>query len=244
VKRMGGRAVIKVPYSNAGQGVYTITSEEELKKFELNNDHKYDKYIVQSLVGNSTWSSTTSYGQFFHTGMIPDRKGNSYVSDLRMMIAGTPNGFKPIAIYSRRARSPLAVKLEKGADSWDMLGTNLSVKNPDGSWGTDTSRLVLMDMKDFNRLGLGLDDLIDAYVQTVLATIAIDKQASTLIKPDGQFEFELYETLNDDQALLDEIITGNPEYVSQYSRADGLNLVQGTGGRQDGFSHPPSSSSS
>ena len=33
VQRMGGIAVVKVPYSNAGQGVYTITSQEELDRF-------------------------------------------------------------------------------------------------------------------------------------------------------------------------------------------------------------------
>lgn len=30
VKSMGWHAVVKVPYSNAGQGVYTITSKKEL----------------------------------------------------------------------------------------------------------------------------------------------------------------------------------------------------------------------
>lgn len=34
VKRLGGFAVIKIPYSNAGQGVYTITSPEEFAEFE------------------------------------------------------------------------------------------------------------------------------------------------------------------------------------------------------------------
>ena len=47
---MGGHAVVKVPYSNAGQGVYTITCPEELANF-MAEDSRYDKYIVQSLVG-------------------------------------------------------------------------------------------------------------------------------------------------------------------------------------------------
>ena len=33
VERFGGHAVVKIPYSNAGQGVYTITSREELDAF-------------------------------------------------------------------------------------------------------------------------------------------------------------------------------------------------------------------
>jgi glutathione synthase/RimK-type ligase-like ATP-grasp enzyme len=42
---MGGHAVLKVPYSNAGQGVYTITNENELNDF-LAEDHHYDKVII------------------------------------------------------------------------------------------------------------------------------------------------------------------------------------------------------
>ena len=33
---------------------------------------------------------------------------------------------------------------------------------------SDTNRLVLMDRRDFNKLGVGLDDMIEAYIQTVL----------------------------------------------------------------------------
>jgi hypothetical protein len=50
-----------------------------------------------------------------------------------------------------------------------MLGTNLSVKHDEGMFSSESERLVLMDFRDFNSLGLGLDDLIEAYVQTVLA---------------------------------------------------------------------------
>ena len=106
VDSMGGHAVIKVPYSNAGQGVYTITTPEELNKF-LHTEQRYEKYIVQSLVGNATWSSTTRAGKFYHVGTIPNRKGQTFVSDLRMMITGSKGGFRPVAIYARRARKPL-----------------------------------------------------------------------------------------------------------------------------------------
>ncbi len=37
-----------------------------------------------------------------------------------------------------------------------------------------------MDSRDFNRLGLGLDDLIEAYLQTVLAVTSIDRMAQGL----------------------------------------------------------------
>ncbi|CEG73328.1 hypothetical protein CU097_003743 [Rhizopus azygosporus] len=209
IRSMGGHAVLKVPYSNAGQGVYTITNKKELDNF-LSQDHHYDKFIVQSLVGNASWSSVTRTGKFFHVGTIPNKKSNTYVSDLRMMVAGSEEGFKPICIYGRKARLPLLGELKEDDDTWDMLGTNLSVKLPDGSWTTDTSRLILMDRKDFNQLGLGIDDLIDAYIQTVLAVIAIDRMASRLMA-NGNFDYQLFESLNPDNALLSEIKQANPE---------------------------------
>lgn len=93
-----------------------------------------------------------------------------------------------------------------------MLGTNLSVKT-DGSWSTESQRLVLMDRKDFNMLGIGIDDLIDAYIQTVLSVIAIDKLSARLMKDGGgegdgvgSFDFELFAALNPDEKLLAEIL--------------------------------------
>jgi hypothetical protein len=86
-----------------------------------------------------------------------------------------------------------------------MLGTNLSLKNPDGSWGSDTNRLVLMDRRDFNKLGIGLDDLIEAYIQTVLSMVAIDKMSQTLFNKQGKFRMRLFKSLNDDMSLIDEI---------------------------------------
>jgi hypothetical protein len=152
VTTWGGHAVLKVPYSNAGQGVFTITNEKELQSF-MQMDHHYDKFLVQSLVGNASWSSIGREGLQYHIGNVPDKRGRTYVSDLRVMVIasdepGESGGFSPVAIYSRRARKPLARHLEEGGESsWDMLGTNLSVKQEDGSYTTDTNRLLLMDRK-------------------------------------------------------------------------------------------------
>lgn len=106
------------------------------------------------------------------------------------------------------ARAILSINI---ANTWDMLGTNLSIKLPDGGWTTDTSRLILMDRKDFNQLGLGIDDLIDAYIQTVLAVIAIDKMAKRLMA-NGEFDYNLFESLNPDNALMDEIKEANEDF--------------------------------
>ncbi|OMJ24130.1 hypothetical protein AYI70_g1792 [Smittium culicis] len=206
LKSMGNVGVLKVPYSNAGQGVYTITSSKQLESF-MNTRHHYDKFIVQSLVGNSNWSSRTKGESFYHVGTIPDKKDNTYVCDIRMMVAGSDNGFVPVCIYSRKARKPLVSVLDdhSSINSWEILGTNLSVKLADNSWTTEPARLALMDHKDFNKLGLGIDDLIDCYIQTVLSTIAIDKMCKKLINDDNSFNAKLFADLNPDDSLLDEI---------------------------------------
>jgi hypothetical protein len=205
VRKMGGHAVIKVPYSNAGQGVYTIVTPEELDAFmELEFD--YDLFIVQSLIGNSNWSSTTAAGKLYHVGTIPNQKNETFVADIRMMVSSTESGIRPLCTYARRAEKPLLDNITSSIDSWSMLGTNLSYKNAQGGWESDTNRLVLMDRRDFNKLGIGLDDLIEAYIQTVLSTVAIDKMSKTLVNKQGKFRMKLFASLNDDKSLLDEIV--------------------------------------
>lgn len=208
VMKMGGQAVVKIPYSNAGQGVFTITNEDELEAF-MAMDIEYERFIVQSLIGNYNWSSVSSTGKFYHVGTIPNTKGETYVTDLRMMLSSTPEGIKPLCVYARRAEKPLTDHLDSAVDSWSMLGTNLSIKEGTNQWSSDTNRLMLMDRRDFNKLGLGLDDLIEGYIQTVLSTIAIDKMCKTLYNSKGRFRLKLFKSLNNDPTLLDEI------YVSQ-----------------------------
>lgn len=205
VQRMGGVAVVKVPYSNAGQGVYTITSAEELDEF-MQLGHHYKQFIVQALIGNAKWSSQTATGRLFHVGTMPDKKLNLYVNDVRFMVTATPDGFVPVAVYARRARKPLKTSLTPGEPSWDMLGTNLSVRKPDGSWTTETERLLLVDSRDFNRLGLGLDDLIEGYVQTVMSIAAIDSMAKGLVTTKTKFRRRLFLSINPDTQLAAEII--------------------------------------
>ena len=205
VARLGGHAVIKIPYSNAGQGVFTVTNDAELDAF-MDVEHPYDRFIVQSLIGNATWSSHTRAGKLYHVGTVPNAKGRIYVADLRVMVCAGPGGFRPLVFYARRARAPLMTKLGEYS-SWDMLGTNLSIKRSDGGWDSDTGRLLLMDRKDFNTLGVGIDELIEAYIQTVLATVAIDQMAQRLISKKGQLRSKLFRSLNDDDALMAELLS-------------------------------------
>jgi len=205
VKKMGGHAVIKIPYSNAGQGVFTITNQRELDAF-MTQSIDYERFIVQSLIGNYNWSSTSAKGKFYHVGTMPNMKGDSYVADLRMMVSSTKSGIRPLCAYSRRAAKPLVDYLDDSADSWQILGTNLSVKLGENQWTSETNRLLIMDRRDYNKLGLGLDDLIEAYIQTVLSTIAIDKMAINLYNSKGKFRMKLFKSLNDDDTLLNEIM--------------------------------------
>ena len=204
VRQMGGVAVVKNPYSNAGQGVWTITSERELENF-MALEHRYDRFIVQALIGNHDWSSTTEEGRLYHLGTVPDRHGNIYVADLRFMVAADDNGFFPVALYARRARKALTKTLSPDESSWDMLGTNLSVKTDDG-WETDTNRLLLADSRDFNKLGLGLDDLIEGYMQSLLSVQAIDHLACELVTQKNRFRRRLFSQMNPDPSLLAEVI--------------------------------------
>lgn len=206
VQRMGGFAVVKVPYSNAGQGVYTITNGTELEAF-MDIEHYYDRFVVQALIGNSSWSSKSLRGSLFHVGTVPDKKSQLYVADLRFMIGAADDGVFPVAIYARRARRPLAAVLDPEAQSWDMLGTNLSVRIDERTWDTETDRLLLMDSRDFNKLGIGLDDLIEAYVQTTLAVRAIDRMGEQLLTKKGRFRPKFFRSINPDPVLTQEILT-------------------------------------
>ncbi|MFT6809701.1 MAG: hypothetical protein ACJA01_002939 [Saprospiraceae bacterium] len=205
VQKLGGHAVVKIPYSNAGQGVFTIISQDELDTF-MDMDIEYERYIVQSLIGNYNWSSVSSTGKFYHVGTIPSPKGETFVTDLRLMVSSTEDGIKPLCVYSRKAAKPLVDQISPGSDSWSMLGTNLSVKEGENLWSSDTNRLMLMDRRDFNKLGLGLDDLLEAFIQTVLSTIAIDKMCKNLYNSKGKFRMRLFKSLNNDITLLNEIM--------------------------------------
>lgn len=206
VQKLGGYACIKVPYSNAGQGVYTVTSPEEFRAFQQSEkDSQYSRFIVQSLISNHEWSSCLDGSRYYHVGTIPDKRGNIFVADLRLMVSGSAEGFQVVGIYGRKAPKPLTEKIVPGMDSWPMLGTNLSMKVNEGKFISEAERLLLMDRRDFNVMGIGLDELIDAYVQTCLATVAIDRMAQFLM-PGGRFERSLLRSVNDDEGLLNELM--------------------------------------
>jgi hypothetical protein len=167
-------------------------------------EETYDRYIVQSLIGNSSWTSVSPEGELFHVGTMPNKKNQIFVSDIRFMVRNGPQGFRPVGLYARRTATPLADQLSDGADSWSMLGTNLSIKEGKNEWSSDTSRLLLMDTRDFNKLGIGIDQLIEGYVQTLMSVIAIDNLAIQLINDKGRLKKKLFSSINKDDAFTKE----------------------------------------
>ncbi|MGY6559810.1 MAG: hypothetical protein ACXIT9_11090 [Nitritalea sp.] len=172
---LGGAMVIKVPDSNAGQGVFTVVSEEELAR-ALKAINKEDRFLVQQLIQSNYVPGQDTSNAWYHVGTIPDSKGRSFAFDLRLMMHATSEGVRPLAVYSRRSRFPLNQALPEGMDSWEVYGTNLSVKGEDG-WTYADERLMLFDIRNFGQLGLGVDELIKGFVQSVMAVYAIDQHA-------------------------------------------------------------------
>jgi hypothetical protein len=201
IKNMNYRAVIKIPYSNAGQGVFTIHTKNEydicIKKIV---EIKYEKFIIQELVDS--------------IGTIP-LNNDIYVWDLRFMINSSEDGFKPLALYARKAENPLISNkncndidniLWSNISSRKMYLTNLSEKIEENKWNTSTERLIILDEENFEKLGINLEDLIDGYIQAVLATIAIDKMACKLWCDENKtFNKDLFNSLNNDIGLENEM---------------------------------------
>jgi hypothetical protein len=66
--------------------------------------------------------------------------------------------------------------------------------------------LSLISLRDFNSLGISIDDLIESYISTVLSVIAIDKMACHLVDDKGRFDMTLFSALNPDDVLCAEIL--------------------------------------
>ncbi|MCH7411225.1 hypothetical protein MM239_17645 [Belliella sp. DSM 111904] len=173
--RLGGSMVIKVPDSNAGQGVYTVISQSELDHAMSEIDPN-DEYLIQELIHSNFSRNLDPTSAWYHVGTIPDSKGRSFAFDLRLMMHATEEGIRPLAVYSRRSRFPLNQELPEDMNSWEVYGTNLSIKGEDG-WTYADERLMLFDIRNFGQLGLGVDELIKGFVQSTMAVYAIDQNA-------------------------------------------------------------------
>jgi hypothetical protein len=201
VAALGGRAVVKVPYSNAGQGIHIITDRAELAAFE-STPHGYDRFVVQDLV-NDVPTSAGSLPRDVQLGTRADDRGQRYAFDLRMLVCSGPRGFEPVAAYARRARDPLG----SGASAPRRFATNLSSRDASGAWTVDDSRLVPLGTAGFDQLGLSLDDLVDAYVQTVLSVWAIEQMSRSLLDGHGDIDHQAFLAESGDDVLLGELLS-------------------------------------
>mmetsp|Transcript_46604 Transcript_46604/g.77446 ORF Transcript_46604/g.77446 Transcript_46604/m.77446 type:complete len:91 (-) Transcript_46604:6-278(-) len=67
VKSMGsGFAAVENPHSNAGQGVHTICSQEELDSFMNEEHHCNGKFVAPTLALSSPWPRTGTGGLLTH----------------------------------------------------------------------------------------------------------------------------------------------------------------------------------
>lgn len=222
VEDMGYKCVIKIPYSNAGQGVFVINSKKDMTKFEakiseLEMDFKNCKFLLQALLGHSL-TADDDPAMRVHVGTIPDKKGEKYVFDLRMMVSSGTCGLKPLLVYARKAHTPLPIKLpteddddnddDEYASGHDYYVTNLSVLEHPGTFSSDVSRLVPAAEHCFDALGIGIDLLIEGYIQTCMAVHAIDELASELLETSTDGFIDVTSNLsmiNNDINLLREI---------------------------------------
>ena len=66
---------------------------------------------------------------------------------------------------------------------------------------------MLVDNRDFNKLGIGTDDLIEGYLQTVLSVAAIDRMCERLLTTKGRFRQRFFQQVNPDTRLAAEIVS-------------------------------------
>jgi len=95
------------------------------------------------------------------------------VHDVRFVLGSGPGGYRPLMVYARMARAPFSAALD-GKPLAPSLVTNIAVPRGDGSFAFEYERLIVPTDEGWARLGLSESDFAAAYVQSVLATTAID----------------------------------------------------------------------
>jgi hypothetical protein len=207
VAHLGGCACIKAPQrrpSGSGQrSTYMVTCDADLAAFQAAEcapgAHRgRQQYIVQALLGSE---------QHKHVGTVPDggKCGDVYAWSLHMTIAADAHagGFRAVALHGARARAPLTEDSSSdgggGGNAWRiMLDTTLD--------GDDDDRLMMADCRGFDAMGIGLDELVDAFVQACLAAVALDGMACRLA-PGGVLSApRLLSASNQDEELLSELL--------------------------------------
>ncbi len=187
VNEMGSSAVVKLPDGNGGDGIWMLRHERDMAKFlketeESATSTPSQKYIVQELILPMPWASLSKKpADRYNRGTVPDRQNmKRYVYDMRMLVAPLNGVWRPLGLLGRQAPTPIPTPdtiSDKTSPQtiWNVLGTNLSRKSPQG-WFFREQGLMVFDKKGYTPTGLTLDDLVEGYFQSIFAMQAIDKQ--------------------------------------------------------------------
>ncbi|XP_037025300.1 uncharacterized protein LOC119066766 [Bradysia coprophila] len=206
-QNFNGRAVIKTPYDSQGRGVYIIRTDGDLDDFYAKDESDYSLWVVQELIGLEACPNDRYQQIGFHLD------GQMYAYSVRIIACNSPSGFKMITICSARAPAPFAKDGEtadiapgllhkiKTVHEDDVYVTNIA-SNPDGEL-----RSFYFDDAGVKGMGIGMDDVIDGFMQTVYCTHAIDNMCKKLIMENGELDVQLLRELNPDPQLLAEVVT-------------------------------------
>jgi len=188
VAAFGGQAVIKTPYGHAGDGIFPVVREEGLAQWRLANESGSGRYVVQRLIGEE------------HRCNAGAGDADQVVFDFRMMLSNGSRGFRLISTFGRKAKQRFSFPLRQESVR-DQLITNISFRDQSGQWQTDPQRVVPFNEENFGRLGLTLDDLIDAFLQSAMAMVAIDELSKELSDSEGKLDLPAFHSLNGDREL-------------------------------------------
>lgn len=137
-----------------------------------------------------------------------------YAYSFRIVACNSPTGFKMITICCARAPAPFAKNGEaaeiapnallnkiRTVHENDVYITNIG-PNPNGE-----ERSFYVDDAGMKGMGIGMDDVIDGFMQTVYSIHAIDNMCKKLTMEDGELNMQLLTELNPDPQLLAEVVT-------------------------------------
>lgn len=114
-----------------------------------------------------------------------DTDNARYAFDLRAVVHHTLGGFRPLALYGRRAATPLA-SLRPGTVTAAALDAALKVNiavSTGGGFRLELERLLIGDAVGWHSMGLSVDDARRAMVQAMLATAAVDRFGVAEVTP-------------------------------------------------------------
>jgi len=200
-QEFGFRAIIKTPYDGHGRGIYVVRDEADVDKFLALDSSRYNLFLVQDLIGFETDICKDNPSRYTHVGYVgPDH--SKYAYSLRMIVTDSPTGYKLICICGARASMPFYRGRADVVDEQSDLSyiTNIVPKELEGM-----ERDIPASEDGVKRMGFTVDNVVDAYLQSVMCMLAIDQVCQNLFREDGCLDLELLKKLCPDPQLLSEV---------------------------------------